>query len=404
MDATSTQEISPWKQWWALDPNCIYLNHGAFGACPRPVLEHQTELREKFEQNPTGWIMHELEALLDQARDRLAQFLGANPSDLALIPNATTGVNTVLRSLPFAPGDQLLTTNHEYNACRNALEFVAHRSGANIRVVSIPFPPENEQDISDRILAAVTSKTRLVLVDHIASMTGLIFPIQTLGRALKTQGIELLVDGAHAPGQIPLNLEELEVTYYTGNCHKWLLTPKSAAFLYVKPERQDLIRPLSISHGANSSRSDRSRFHLEFDWTGTQDPTPYLCIPTAIDFIDTQFPGGWPALMAHNHHQILNAKNRLCEALNLTCTIPESLIGSMVSLPLPEGPATPLYNHLSQHCHLEVAIMPFPHAPHRLLRMCAQVYNTETDYQKLAIALPSILKPTPLTRLGGTNG
>lgn len=391
MNAIGTPEVSPWKQWWTLDPNRIYLNHGAFGACPRPVLERQTELREQLEQNPTGFIMHELEGLLDQARNRLAVFLRANPSDLALIPNATTGVNTVLRSLPFAPGDELLTTNHEYNACRNALEFVAHRTGAKIVVVSIPFPPENEQEIGDRILAAVTPKTRLVLVDHIASMTGLIFPIQSLGKALKTKGIELLVDGAHAPGQIPLNLQELEVTYYSGNCHKWLFTPKGAGFLYVKTERQDLIRPLSISHGANSSRSDRSRFHLEFDWTGTQDFTPYLCIPTAIDFIATQFPGGWTALMAQNHQMIMTAKTLLCEALGIVCNTPESLIGSMVSLPLPDGAALPLYKHLSQQCHIELAIMAFPEVPHRLLRVCAQVYNTQADYQSLAIALQSTL-------------
>ncbi|MDJ1172831.1 aminotransferase class V-fold PLP-dependent enzyme [Roseofilum capinflatum] len=404
MNAASSQDVSPWKQLWALDPNRIYLNHGAFGACPRSVLERQTQLREQLEQNPTGFIMHELEGLLDQARERLGQFVGAKPSDLALIPNATTGVNTVLRSLPLAPGDELLTTNHEYNACRNALEFVAHRSGANVRVISVPFPPENEQEIADRILAAVTPQTRLVLVDHIASMTGLIFPIQALGKALKTQGIELLVDGAHAPGQIPLKLEELEVTYYSGNCHKWLFTPKGAGFLYVKPERQDRIRPLSISHGANSSRGDRSRFHLEFDWTGTQDFTPYLCIPRAIDFIQTEFPGGWLALMQHNHQMIINAKTLLSEALGISCNTPESLIGSMLSLPLPDGLALPLYNHLSQNCHIEVAIMAFPRANHRLLRVCAQVYNCQADYQNLAIALQSTLNHPQFTQLGDANG
>jgi isopenicillin-N epimerase len=404
MNETGNQDLYPWKAWWTLDPHRIYLNHGAFGACPRLVLEQQSRFREQLEQNPTGFIMHELEGLLDQARNRLAEFVGAHPSDLALIPNATTGVNTVLRSLSFAPGDELLTTNQEYNACRNALEFVANRTGAKIVVVSMPFPPENEEEISDRILSAITPHTRLVLVDHIASMTGLIFPIQTLGKALKNQGIELLVDGAHTVGQIPLNLEELEVTYYTGNCHKWLLTPKGAGFLYVKPERQDLIRPLIISHGANSPRSDRSRFHLEFDWTGTQDFTPYLCIPTAIDFIQTQFPGGWTALMAHNHQMILEAKCLLSEALGIPCNTPESLIGSMVSLPLPDGLALPLYNHLSQQCHMEVAIMAFPRANYRLLRVCAQVYNTQADYQNLAIALQSTLNSPQFTQLGDANG
>ncbi len=390
----------PWRSWWTLDPQRIYLNHGAFGACPRPVLERQIELRAQLERNPVGFMIRDLEPLLDEARVSLAEFVGVQPSDLAFVPNATTGVNTVLRSLSLSSEDELLTTNQEYNACRNALEAVAQGTGARIVVASIPFPLETEEQIVAAILREVTERTRLVLVDHITSMTGIVFPIATLAAELNHHAIDLLVDGAHAPGQIPVNIAELGVAYYTGNAHKWLCAPKGSGFLYVREDKQAQVRPLTISHGANSPRSDRaatpqeyrSRFHLEFDWTGTSDPTPYLCVPAALNFIHTQFPGGWPALMAHNHQTILQARDLLCETLQVAPPVPDGFLGSMVSLPLPAGDAQSLYDRLALTWGIEVAIMPFPEMPQRLLRTCAQVYNTQTDYHSLAIALAQLLE------------
>ncbi|MDJ1183742.1 aminotransferase class V-fold PLP-dependent enzyme [Roseofilum casamattae] len=380
-----------WKQWWTLDPDRIYLNHGAFGACPRPVLEQQKELRAQLERNPTRFMVHELEPLLDEARDRLAEFVGAKSAELAFIPNTTTGISTVLRSLSFAPGDELLTTTQEYNACRNALDFVAARTGANVVTVPVPFPFENEEMAIAAILSGISEKTRLVLLDHITSVTSLIFPIQQLARELRDRQIDFLVDGAHVPGQIPLNLAELGVTYYCGNCHKWLCSPKGAAFLYVREDKQSLIHPLTISHGANSSRRDRSRFHLEFDWTGSNDPTPYLCLPATLDFINTRVPGGWMGLMESNHHKVIQARQVLCDALGIAPLTGDRAIGSMASLPLPEGCARTLYRQLSEEKGIEVAIKPFPHPPHRLLRICAQIYNDLNDYQQLAIALNTLL-------------
>lgn len=278
-----TQASQHWRSLWSLDPTVTFLNHGSFGACPIAILEKQQVLRSKLEAEPLQFFGVELEDLLDTARQALANFVGAEVASLAFVPNATTGVNTVLRSLclpisgftPLQAGDELLTTNHEYNASRNALNFVAQCVGATVVVAEVPFPIDSSEQAISAILDKVSAKTRLVLLDHITSQTSLVFPLKPLINELNQRNIDVLVDGAHAPGMIPLNLAELGVAYYTGNCHKWLCSPKGAAFLYVREDKQFMIRPLVISHGANSPRPDRSRFHLEFDWTGTTDPTPY---------------------------------------------------------------------------------------------------------------------------------
>jgi isopenicillin-N epimerase len=391
-DEASTHEVQP-SRFWSLDPAITFLNHGSFGACPLPVLEVQQQLRQRLERQPLQFFGRDFEALLDQARNRLAGFVGADSLDLVFVPNATTGVNAVLRSLIFTPDDELLTTNQEYNACRNALHFVAERSGATIAVADVPYPIASPQQVIDSVLNAVTSKTRLVLLDHVTSQTGLVLPIAELIGALRDRGIDTLIDGAHAPGMVPLNLKTLGATYYTGNCHKWVSAPKGAAFLYVQRDKQSEIRPLTISHGANSPRRDRSRFQLEFDWMGTDDPTAYLCVPEAIQFMGSLLPGGWMELMANNRAKAIAARNVLCTMLDVPPPCPETMLGSLATVPLPDGSYIELQDALLEKYQIEVPIVPFPAPSHRLVRISAQIYNTLEQYEYLGQALLALLNP-----------
>lgn len=379
---------SEFKELWTLDPTVTFLNHGSFGACPRAVLEHQQQLRVCIEQEPVRFFALELEAQLDKARQVLADFVGASAEELAFVPNATTGVNTVLHSLTFQPGDQLLTTSHEYNASRNALDFTAQRTGATVVVADVPFPLESPTQIVEAILAKVSHHTKLVLLDHITSQTALIFPIQVLVEQLTARGIEVLIDGAHAPGMIPLNLEQLGATYYAGNCHKWLCAPKGAGFLYVRKDKQNGMRPLVISHGANSPRTDRSRFHLEFDWVGTTDPTPYLCVPIAIQFLGNLLPDGWPALMSRNRNMVLAIREAFCQQFQIAPPCPDEMIGSMAVIPFPGEAAETLQTNLFQRFQIEIPVIPWQNI--RLVRLSVQLYNNWIDYDRLATALTAL--------------
>jgi len=382
---------------WLLDPRVVFLNHGSFGACPRAVLERQREFQERMERQPVQFLHRELEGLLDASRNALAEFLGADPGNLVFVANATEGVNTVLRSLEFKAGDELLVTDQEYNACRNALNFTAARAGATVAVAAIPFPLKSPDDALEAVLRRVSPRTRLALVDHVTSQTGLVLPLARIVKELAARGIDTLVDGAHAPGMVPLNLREIGAAYYTGNCHKWLCAPKTAGFLHVRADRQKSVHPLSISHGANSPRTDRSRFELEFGWTGTVDPSARLCVAESLRYLGSLLPGGWPQIMARNRELALAARDLLCRALNLAAPCPDECIGSLASVPLPDAPATerpaaplyldPLQNRLREKHGIEVPVIYWPAHPKRLLRISAQLYNSLPQYQLLAEAL-----------------
>ncbi len=397
---------SDFQKFWSLDPSVTFLNHGSYGACPLPVQRAQQRLREQLERQPLRFFMREFEALLDASRHSLAAFVGAQADELVFVPNATTGVNAVLRSLSFNSGDELLTTNQEYNACRNALDFIASRTGATVVIATTPFPLESPDQIIESVIERVSAKTRLALLDHVTSKTGLIFPIQQLVNELTARDVDTLVDGAHAPGMLPLNLHEIGATYYTGNCHKWLCAPKGAAFLYVRRDRQSAIRPLTISHGANSRRTDKSPFQLEFDWMGTDDPTAYLCVPEAIEFLGSLLPGGWTQLMENNRTMALWARRSLCEALGVLPPCPDEMIGSMAVVPLPhelsgyeqagqirEWPV--LQDLLCDRFNIEVPVIPWTTPFQQMVRVSAQLYNTPEQYHDLAKALITLLSDLP---------
>jgi isopenicillin-N epimerase len=380
---------------WPLDASIDFLNHGSFGACPREVLERQSALRAEMEAEPVRFLSRELDGRLEAARAALAAFLGADADDLGFLPNATSGVNAVLRSRAFAAGDELLTTDHAYNACRNALEYVADRTSARVVIVPVPFPVASSGVIVEAVLARVTPRTRLALLDHVTSPTGLVLPVAELCAALGARGVDVLVDGAHAPGMIPLDLATLGATYYSGNCHKWLCAPKGSAFLWVRRERHAEVRPLTISHGANRKKPGRSRFRLEFDWMGTADPTAWLTVPTALECVGAMLPGGWPAVMARNHALAVEARGLLCAAAGTPPACPDSMLGSLASVILPDGTMSdvvwgrldPLQTRLFEHWRIEVPVMAWPAPPRRLIRISAQLYNSRAQYARLAEAL-----------------
>jgi isopenicillin-N epimerase len=393
---------------WPLDPAVTFLNHGSYGACPRAVLEAQARLRDRLESEPVRFLSRELEGLLDGARAALGAFVGADPDDLAFVPNATTGVNTVLRWLELDRGDELLATDHAYNACRNAIDAVAARSRARVVVAPVPFPVKSAEDVVDSVLGRVGPRTRLALVDHVTSPTGLVLPIARLVRELSLRGVDALVDGAHAPGMVPLDLRALGAAYYTGNCHKWMCAPKGSGFLHVRPDRQAGVRPLVISHGANSPRADRSRFRLEFDWLGTVDPTAYLTVPEAIRYMGSLLPGGWPALMARNRATALAARDRLTAVLSVPRPAPDSMIGSLAAMPVPAGFAPearngepdPIQTALFDRFGLELLVFTWPALATRILRVSAQLYNTAADYERLAQALAALRDGSRRTGVG----
>ncbi len=390
---------------WGLDPSVTYLNHGSYGACPEPVLAIQREWRDRLERGPVRFLSHDLPGHLAAARDAVGAFLHADPAGLAFVGNATTGVSTVLRSLRFAPGDELLTTDHEYNATINAVAAAAARDGASVVIAALPFPIGDEDEAVDAVLAMVTPRTRLAILSHITSATAIVLPIDRLVPALRERGVETLVDAAHAPGQVPVDVDALGAAFWTGNGHKWLCGPKGTGMLWVREDRRSEIHPLVISHGANSPLAGSTRFRLEADWTGTGDPSGYLTLPDAIAWMAFQAPGGWSEVMAANHALALDGRDRLIGALGIPVPVPDGMLGAMAAVPLPEirtdEAAAAMEDRLFEDHAIEVPVNVWPVRAARptptdrgrlgVLRISAQRYNEPADAERLALVLPGVL-------------
>jgi isopenicillin-N epimerase len=300
---------------WGFDSSMAFLNHGSFGACPLPVLEYQRQLKQELERESMDFLMRKSQPLIDRSRQVLCELVGADPADLVFVANATAGVNAVLRSLSFQPGDEILTTAHDYNACRNAANYVAQRSGAKVVETPLPLPIDSPERVVDAVMEQVTARTKLAMLDHITSPTAIVFPIEEIVRRLAERNIDVLIDGAHAPGMVPLNLRRLGAAYYTGNCHKWLCAPKGAGFLHVRRDRQPGIVPPVIGHGYNKPRPGYTRFQDLFDWPGTFDPTPWICVGRSIELLSGLLEGGLPALMRRNNELAVWARRMLLEQL-----------------------------------------------------------------------------------------
>ncbi|MDH3248709.1 MAG: aminotransferase class V-fold PLP-dependent enzyme [Acidimicrobiia bacterium] len=380
---------------WQLEPSIRHLNHGAFGAVPSIVADHQSAIRAEIARNPTRFFAREIEGRLDAARQDLAVFLGSDADALAWINNTTTGVNLVLRHIErqLGPGDEVLITSHEYNACRNATEAMAARVGATVRRAELPFPVADAAAVAEAVLSNVTDSTRLVVLDHVTSQSAVVLPIERLVGQIEGSGIPTLVDGAHAPGMLELDLDSLGASFYVGNCHKWLCAPHGAAFLRVAERHRDTIDPLVISHGWNDTRPERNRYRKLFDWIGTDDPSAVLSVPSAIEAVGAALPGGWPAVMRRNHALALEGRRIVLDRIGGERAVPDDMIGTMAAIELPpaerpsEGIIDPLTGAIRESHRIEVPVFAFPESPRRVVRLSAQLYNTQDDYVALAGAL-----------------
>ncbi len=361
------------------------------------VLELQTEWRRRFEADPSRFVFRELQPAMDRAREAVGAFVGADPVGVAPVRNATTGVASVLRSFEpqLQPGDQLLTTAHDYNAVRQILRFTAERTGAEVVVARVPFPIEGPGQVTEAVLAAVTPRTRLAVIDHVTSPTALVFPIEDIVAALEPE-IPVLVDGAHGPGQVPLAIDELGSSWYTGNLHKWVCAPKGAAFLHSRADRIDMTVPAVISHGYNAEvETPEDRYHALFDWLGTDDFSPWAVVPDAIRLVGGLEAGGWDGVMKRNHDLVLYGRRLISEAVAIPLPAPDEMVGSMASMVLPDatgpdpgGDLSPMMDELFD-AGFSTIVMNWPGWPRQLLRISAHLHNTADDYSALADRLGS---------------
>ena len=383
---------------WVLAPGTVFLNHGSFGACPAPILKRQQELRRLMEAEPVQFLWRNYEQRLEPARASVAEFIAARAKDVVFVNNATSGVNAVLSSYPFRSGDELLTTNHDYNACHNVLVETARRAGVRLVVAQVPFPLRSAEDVLERVLAAVTARTRLAMIDHVTSSTALVFPVARIIRELEARSVDTLVDGAHAPGMVPLNLSKLAPAYYTANLHKWVCAPKGAAFLWVREDKQQEVQPAVISHGNNTPRLAYSAFQDRFDWAGTFDPSAWFCVGETIDWMGHLIPGGWKAIQQVNHQLVVRARSLLCQELGVEPPSPASFLGAMATIPLPRefqgrpksAKIDPEQCRLYDEFGIEVPFYRFGQPETRYLRISAQLYNSMPEYRFLARALKSL--------------
>jgi isopenicillin-N epimerase len=360
-----------------LDDDVVFLNHGSYGACPGPVFRAYQEWQRELERNPVELLHRRLEGLLDDVRRELGGFIGADPEGIAFLPNATTGVNTVARSLALGPGDEVLSTDHEYGAMAFTWQDACERAGASWVPRRVPVPCTSAEEIVETVWGGVTGRTRVLFVSHISSSTAIRFPVEELCRRAREAGIVSVVDGAHGPGQLDLDLDAVGADFYAGNCHKWLCAPKGCGFLAVRPDRRELLRPHVVSWGVHSER-----FVERHGLQGTSDPSAYLALPAAIAF----------------HREVLAPARDRCHALveefrprlGKPLTPPgQEWFGQMASAELPPCDAAELRRRLWEEHGIEVVALKWGARP--LLRVSVQAYNTRDDLQELQAALAALV-------------
>ena len=391
------------REHWLLDPDVVYLNHGTVGAPPRRVLARQQALRDEMERQPSRFVLRELnaeqpmpwrvESRLREAVGRVAPFLGARPDDLVFVPNVTTGLNAVLRSVPLGPGDEVVMADLAYGAVTIAARLVTRERGATLRIVEMPYPLRESGAIVDAFVSALTPRTKLVVADHITAQTALVLPIAAIAAACHARGVPVLVDGAHAPGSIAVDIPAIGADWYSANLHKWAHAPRSCGILWAKPEHQATLHHPIISWGSGHG------FHAEFEHQATCDPTSYLAAPEGIELLREW---GFDAVLAYMHGLAREAAGILTDRWGTTLDVPDDTIGAMVTVPLPEaaGSTTEEAVRLRLALLVEERIEAPIHAWRGRLwvRVSAQIYNDRSDVTRLAEAVERRTKDVVASR------
>lgn len=384
------------KTHFLLDPAITFLNHGSFGATPQPVFEAKIGFQREMEADPVHFIQKKLPIYLKEAKRPLAEFLGCEAADFFFTPNPTQAINTIMRSLQLQPGDEILATNHEYGAMDRTWNFYCKKSGAKYIRQNITLPITSKEQIMEDFWKGYTSKTKVVFINQISSATALIFPVKEICDKAQELGLITIVDGAHVPGHIPLNLRELNPDYYTGTLHKWMLAPKGSSFLYVKKEFQADLDPLIVSWGYESLFPSESQFLDYHEYQGTNDHSTYLCTPQVIQFLKEN---DWETHAKSCRAIMLKHYPRFCKLLNSQplCPVTEEFLGQMASIPVCTSKPTELKELLYSKYHIQIPVMPLNEGVY--LRFSINAYNTESDLDILYAALWDIIQTTDLIEI-----
>lgn len=373
----------------------VFLNHGSFGACPRPVFETYQGWQLELEREPVEFLGRKLTENMRVPRQALAAELNCDEQEVVGVINATTGLNIVARSLDLKPGDQILTTDHEYSALEKTWAFICRQTGAEIVVVDVPLPLTSEEQFTKAIVSGMTERTKVLFLSHITSATALVFPVEPAIAEARKRGIWSVIDGAHAPGHIPLDMQKLGADFYSGNCHKWMMAPKGSAFLYARPEVQSLLDPLVVSHGWTAQSKDpgakgafdNSPFVDEIEMMGTRDPSAFLAIPAALKFRDDN---DWPAVAEHCRALAQDTGERIAKLTGLEpFSSPEFCAPQMVAMPIPECDPLAIHTALFEQYKIEIPV--FRWKEHCVARVSVQGYNSKPQMDRLVEALTELL-------------
>jgi isopenicillin-N epimerase len=386
-DAAEARHVALRRE-FLLDPDVVFLNHGSFGACPRPVFERYQALQRELERQPVEFLGRRLHGLLAEARAALGQYLHTDPDDLAYVSNVTTALNIVARSLPLEPDDEVLTTNHEYGALERTWTFVSEHRQTRVVVQKLPVPISDPEEVVEAIWAGVTPRTRVLFLSHITSPTAVKLPIEPLISRAHAAGIWTVIDGAHAPGQVDLDLAQMGVDFYGGNLHKWTSSPKGAGFLYVRPELQHLIEPVVVSWGWRPNDPGPSVFVDQIERQATHDPGAYLSVPAAIDY---QAERNWPRVRQECHELARLARQQMTELTGIQPLLEDDprWFAQMATLPLPPCDAAELKRRLYDQHQIEIPTTRWGETP--CLRVSVQGYNTREDIERLVAAVANVL-------------